>query len=45
MCLKGSCLVKVGFDDKELVAVPKERALEPSRDALAWHMNNVFKAA
>jgi putative restriction endonuclease len=33
------------YDDRPLVSVPNDRNLAPSRDALAWHMSNVFKAA
>jgi putative restriction endonuclease len=33
------------FDGKPLVAVPSEAALQPSRDALAWHGRHTFLAA
>ncbi|CAN5905927.1 hypothetical protein BH11MYX2_BH11MYX2_12070 [soil metagenome] len=33
------------FHDRELVAVPSNEALRPSRDALAWHQRNRFLAA
>ena len=30
------------FDDKPLVQLPRDARAQPSRDALAWHFENVF---
>lgn len=33
------------YDGKPLLHIPKERDQRPSRDALAWHLEHVFKKA
>lgn len=33
------------YDGQRLVSLPFERELQPSRDALAWHYEKVFKKA
>jgi putative restriction endonuclease len=33
------------FDKKPLLKIPDDRSLQPSRDALDWHVRNVFLAA
>ena len=30
------------YDDKQLVVLPDDAKRKPSRDALAWHEENVF---
>jgi len=33
------------YDGKQIIRLPTEPAMRPSRDALAWHMEHVFKKA